>query len=386
MERIYLDHNATSPLRPEAAAALLEEHALPAANPSSQHREGRAARARLEQARRRVADWLGAAPSEIVFTSGGSEAASAAIRGVCDRAPESRRRTVSSGVEHPAVSRELARAASCGFVHDTVACDREGRVSPEAFRRAVAADDVALACLQWANHETGVIQPVAEVAAVCRKAGVPLFVDAVQGAGKLPLDFRRAGVDLLAVSAHKLGGPRGAGALVVREGIALAPLIAGGTQEKRRRGGTEAVADLVALGAVAAALPTGQAREAERCLKLRARIETRVRRAFPEVVFHGQGASRLPNTVNFAIPGVPGEMLAVALDLAGVAVSTGAACSSGAVTPSPVLLAMGLPEERAREAVRISLGWTTTEACVDGFLERLPGVAEQVRAGLAPSS
>jgi len=383
--RIYLDHNATSPLRPEALRAMEHVLGMSPANPSSMHLEGRQALSLLDQARRQVASLAGCLASEVVFTSGGSEAIAAAVRGVCDRAPDDRRRIVVSGSEHSAVLESARLAARRGGLVVPVSCGQDGRVDVDRFLMHLG-PDVALACLQWANNETGVLQPIEDIGRACRERGVPFLVDAVQAAGKIEINPRRSYADLLALSGHKIGGPQGTGALIVRSGLVLAPLIGGGAQEKRRRGGTENVAGLVGFGAAAEAAVAGIRDEARGLLRQRARIESRLREAYPVVRFHGQGASRLPNTVNFAIPGVPGEMLTIALDLAGVSVSTGSACASGAVEPSHVLLDMGFEEEEARGAVRISLGWNTSPADVDVFFERFPQIVDQVREGLRQSA
>ena len=379
--RTYLDHNATSPLRPEARDAMLRALDPSYANPSSMHSEGRSARALAEQARGAVAELVCAASSEVVFTSGGSEAISAAIRGVTDRAPESLRKIVLSEIEHSAVLEGARQAERRGFRIARVPCDGEGRVDADRFLQEL--EGATLAALQWANNETGVVQPVDEIGRACRKAGVPFLVDAVQAAGKIAVAFHRVHADLMAVSGHKLGGPAGTGALIVRDGIVLAPLVTGGAQEKRRRGGTQSVAAIAGFGAAARAGLSRMGKESERLLRLRAKLETRLRRIFPEIRFHGQAASRLPNTLNFALPEVSGETLAIALDLAGVAVSTGSACASGAVEPSHVIRAMGYDEGEARGAVRVSMGWSTEAADVDRFLELLPQVVEQVRHGVA---
>ncbi len=378
--RIYLDHNATSPLRRPSRDAMEQSLDAGVANPSSLHAEGRAARARLDAAREDVAALAGVAPKEVVFTSGGSEAVAAAFRGVCDRAPTSLRRVVVSSIEHSAVMESAAAAERRGFEVARVPCDELGRVDAERFADAVRSG-AALAVLQWANNETGVIQPVEEVGRACRRGGVPFFVDAVQAAGKIPLDMRGAHADLMALSGHKLGGPQGTGALIVRDGITLERLIPGGAQEKRRRGGTQAVVSAVGFGAAAKAALGALTHEGARLLKLRAKIETRLRAGFPGVRFHGEGAPRLPNTVNFALPDVPGEVLAIALDLAAISVSTGSACASGAVEPSHVIQAMGFDEEASRGAVRVSLGWSSTTEEVDRFLGCLPRVVEQVLEG-----
>jgi cysteine desulfurase len=379
--RVYLDHNATSPMRAEAQEAMRRAMDQSIGNPASLHAEGRAARALVEHAREQVAMLAGVSAKEIVFTSGGSEAIAAAVRGVCDRAPNRLRRIIVSAVEHSAVLEAAKQAGLHGFKVVKVPCDSEGRVDPEAFIERLL-PGTALACLQWANNETGVIQPVDEVGKACRRAGVPFLVDTVQAAGKIELDLWRAHADIAALSAHKLGGPQGAGALVVRDGIVLTPLIPGGAQEKRRRAGTPSVPALAGFGAAAEAAHDRLRQESERLLRLRAKLETRLRQMFARIHFHGQAAPRLANTVNFAVPDVSGEVLVIALDLAGFAVSTGSACASGAVEPSHVIRAMGFEESDARGAVRVSLGWSTTAADVDGFLEMLPGVVDRVREGM----
>ncbi len=369
--RIYLDHNATSPLRMEAQAALLAALATPAGNASSLHAEGRAARALLDTARAHVAALAGVPPRDVVFTSGGTEAIAAAIRGVIDRAAPTQRRSVVASIEHSAVLDAARALAARGFEVVEVPCDVSGRIDSERFA-AELDDRTALACLQAANNETGVLQPVAEVGAVCRSAGVPFLVDAVQAAGKIPIERDGWSADLLAVSAHKLGGPQGAGALIVRPGLTMTPLLAGGAQERRRRGGTEAVAVLSAFGAACAAALRDLHEEPARLLALRLRLETAFRAMAPEVRIHGGDAPRLANTVNAAFPGVSGESLVIALDLAGFAVSTGSACASGAVSPSHVIRAMGYGEDDARGAVRVSLGWSTTREDIEQLLAALP--------------
>jgi cysteine desulfurase len=369
--RHYLDHNATSPLRDEAKRAILAVCDQPAGNPSSIHAEGRAARALLDAARLEVAALAGVAARDVVFTSGGSEAVSAAIRGVADRAPRNRRRIVLSAIEHSAVLESARALHAGGFEVVEVPSEPSGRVDAGAFASEID-ERAALACLQAANNETGVLQPVADAGIACRAAGVPFLVDAVQAAGKLALDPDGWGADLLALSAHKLGGPQGAGALIVREGIAMAPLIAGGAQERRRRGGTEAVAAIVGFGAACAAASVSLEAESARLLSLREDLESVLRAIAPGVRIHGEGVPRLPNTINAAFPGFSGETLVIALDLAGFAVSTGSACASGAVAPSHVIRAMGFDDEAARGAVRVSLGWSTDRDDIDRLVEVLP--------------
>lgn len=376
--RVYLDHNATSPIRPSAAEAVRRALDAGIGNPSSTHAEGRRGREIVEQARERVATLLRAQADEVVFTSGGSEAVAAAIRGLCDRAPAGRRRLVVGAVEHSCVLEGARLAASRGFEVVTIPCDANGVVDADAFCGSVDCR-VALAALQAANNETGVIQPVAAVARGCRESGAPLLVDAVQAAGRLDAGPVWSEADLVAISSHKIGGPQGAGALRVRKGIRLAPLVPGGAQERRRRGGTEAVPALAGFGAAAEEADASLAREAARLETLRRRIEDRLRSAFPGARIHGDAAPRLANTVNVALPEVDGETLVVAMDLDGFAIATGSACASGAVEPSHVILAMGLPEAEARRAVRISLGWSTTEEDVERFLERLTEIASRAR-------
>ena len=380
-QRVYLDHNATSPVRPDARRATLGLLDGPYGNPSSIHAEGRRARGELERARRSVASLVGCGEREVVFTSGGSEAVAAAIRGVCDRAPETMRRLVIPATEHSAVLEAAAHARSRGFVVVSVPCDRDGRVDAERFILQLG-EDVALAAMQWANNETGVIQPVAEVGRECRSRGVPFLVDAVQAAGKINIDPKSCYADMLAISAHKLGGPAGAGALIVRHGIRLSPLIGGGAQETRRRGGTPGLAAIVGFAAAADLAQREMQEEARRLLVLRARVEKRIQSLDAGVTIHGHAVARLPNTVNFSLPGIPGESLVIGLDLAGFACSTGSACASGGVEPSHVIRAMGFDEEHARGAVRVSLGWNSTSSEIDRFLEALTPVVDRIREGL----
>ncbi len=380
--RAYLDHNATSPLRPEASAALHAALEQRLGNASSIHAEGRAARRAVEGARAQVAALLAVPTAEVTFTGGGTEAIATAVLGVCARLPADKRRVVVSAVEHSAVLAAVHQAAGWGITVDEVPPGPDGRIAPSDMARRIGLD-TGLVALQWANNETGVIQPVREVGQAAAASGAAYFVDAVQAAGKIALDARAAGAHLVAVSAHKLGGPQGVGALCVREGLLLQPLVPGGGQEGRRRGGTEAVAAIAAFGAAAEAVRSRMAAEAGRLMRLRARIETRLRALFPDLRIHGEGAPRLTNTVNVGFPGIAGESLAIALDLAGFAVSTGSACASGAVLPSHVIRAMGGSEEEARGAVRISLGWSTTEEEVERFLDAVPPVVARVREAQA---
>jgi len=376
---IYLDHNAITPMRPEAKAAVVA--ALDVfGNPSSVHAAGRAARDVLDGAREAVARALGARPAELVFTSGATEASALAIRGVLGAAPAGRRRLVASAVEHPCVL-TLARAlARTGTPLTVVPVDRRGVVDEGAFRAALG-PDVALACAMRANNETGVLLDVPRLAALAHEAGALLFSDAVQAAGKIPLDVGTLGADLVAITGQKLGGPRGAGALWVRSGTPLAP-VAGGEQERGRRAGTE---NLPGIAGLAAALPAAVAAlpaEPERVAGLRDRLEAGLLAAVPRARVNGAGAPRLPGTVSITFLGCDAEALLMALDLEGLCASAGSACHSGSTNPSGVLLALGLPEAEARSTLRLSLGWTSTTEDVDEALRIVPPLVAQVRAAI----
>ena len=367
---IYLDANATAPVLPCAAQAVAEGLAAPAVgNPSSLHSFGRAARARLEESREAVAALCGASPAEVVFTSGGTEAVALAIHGLShgQEGP-----VLISAIEHACVS------ASAGARRETVPVLPSGCLDLNALAERLARPPrPALVAVMLANNETGVIQPIAEVAALTAEAGVPLLCDAVQGAGKLPLALSPLpGVSALALSAHKMGGPQGVGAVILRTSAPLPPLLPGGGQERGRRGGTPNLPGILGFAAAARHWQGGDtlARTAARLAELQQRLEHGVRQLSPAVVIHGESAPRLPTTTCFGIPGLGQQRLLMALDLAGVAVSAGSACSSGKIDPSAVLLAMGCSPQTAREAVRASLSWASTAEDVDGFLAALAGV------------
>jgi cysteine desulfurase len=376
----YLDHNAITPVRPEAAAAVAR--ALSAfGNPSSVHAAGREARALLDEARARVAAALGVAARDVVFTSGATESATLAIRGVLGAAPEGRTSLVVTAVEHPCVldlARDLARH---GTPVQVVPVDRAGVVDLEVLRHAVS-PETALVCCMLANNETGVLQPVAEAADLAHEAGALFFCDAVQAAGKIPVDLPSLRADLAAITSQKFGGPRGAGALWIAPGVRLAP-IAGGHQERGRRAGTENLPGLAGMGAALQAAGADLAGEAERIRRLRDRLEAGLRAAIPGARVNGLGAPRLPNTLSITMPGADGEALLIALDLEGICASAGAACTSGSTTPSHVLSAMGLSVDEARATLRLSLGWNSTDADVDHALRVMPGLVARVRDALA---
>lgn len=367
MNSIYLDYNATAPLRPEARAALLAALEAPA-NPSSVHRFGRAARGIADIARRQVAELVGAEAKRVVFTSGGTEANNLALRLACEAAGV--KSLVVAAIEHDSVlrpARHIGQTTTLPLIE--VLAGPEGQIYPAVVAAALAElPRPALVCLMLANNETGTIQPVADVTRLAHAAGALVLCDAVQAAGKIPVDFSQLGCDFLTLSGHKLGGPTGVGALVLRDDWVPAPLLRGGGQEQGMRAGTENLPGIAGFGAAAAAAQQGMY-DMKKIAGLRDRLQAALTAACPDAPVHGTGTAggetRLPNTLCIGMPGVPAETQVMAFDLAGVAVSAGSACSSGKVTPSHVLTAMGLSEQIAREAVRFSLGWASTAADVD---------------------
>ncbi|HUD86275.1 MAG TPA: cysteine desulfurase family protein [Xanthobacteraceae bacterium] len=366
--RSYFDWNATAPLRPQAAAALQGALALPG-NPSSVHGEGRAARRLVERAREEVAALVGARAGDVFFTSSGTEANMLALTPALETASEKRPRDrlLISAIEHSSV--RTGGRFPRGAVTD-IAVDADGRVDLAALTVALSATARPLVSIMLANNETGVVQPVAEAAAIVHAAGGLLHVDAVQAAGRIPCDIGSLGADLMTLSAHKIGGAKGVGALIRHgEDIHVAdPLIRGGGQERGMRAGTENVAGIAAFGAAAAVVRGAWAAEAERMRVLRDALEAGLRDVSPEAVIFGAAAERLPNTTLFSVKGLKAETAVIAFDLEGIAVSSGAACSSGKVQPSHVLAAMGVSAALTRGAVRVSLGWTSTEADIGQFL------------------
>jgi len=364
-ERIYLDWNASAPLRHEARAAALAALEV-TGNPSSVHVEGRAARRLIEQARDQVAALVGADPRNVVFTSGGTEANVLALVPAIDGT--ARDKLLISAIEHPSV---LAGGRFPAAAVERVAVTAGGEIDVAALERRMAAlQGRALVSLMLANNETGVVQPISQAARVVHAAGGLLHVDAVQAVGRISCDIKVLGADLLTLSGHKIGAPKGVGALITRTALSrLDPLIKGGGQERNVRAGTENVAAIAGFGAAAAAARDGLAAERARMAALRDRLEAGLKAASPEVVIFGAAADRLPNTTLFAVPGMKAETAVIAFDLEGVAVSSGAACSSGKVQPSHVLSAMGVPPQLARAAVRVSLGPSTTESEIERFIE-----------------
>ncbi len=356
----YLDHNATTPVRPEAADAVaraLTQHG----NASSVHRFGRLVRHTLDEARESVASLVGSAPANVVFTSGGTEANNQALRGFDGP-------LLVSAVEHDSV---LGARDDTQFVD----VDANGVLSLERLREMLErCDGPALVSVMLANNETGVVQPIRDVVRLAREHGASVHCDAIQAAGKVDVSFEALGVDMMSLSAHKLGGPQGVGALVVRDGLDPEPLLRGGGQERRRRAGTENVAGIAGFGA--AARKTKDDLEVyARLAELRDDLESRLRAAVPDVVFHGVDGTRLPNTSCIGLPGMTAEIQVMQLDLVGVAVSAGSACSSGKVAPSHVLRAMGQDDASAQAAIRVSLGWNSTALDIDRFVDAWTAMA-----------
>jgi cysteine desulfurase len=374
VERAYFDWNATAPLREGARATMVAALGVPG-NASSVHSEGRAARKLIEAARAQVAALVGAEPKNVTFTSGATEANMLALTPalVAGGRKEPRDRLLVSSVEHPSVS--------CGgrFAAEQVTVlpvDGDGVVDLDALKAALAKAERPLVSVMLANNETGVIQPIRAIADIVHAANGLLHVDAVQGAGRIDCDITALGADLLSLSAHKLGGPQGAGALVRRDGIHIAePLIRGGGQERGLRAGTENVAAISGFGAAVEAADSARQADAVRMAALRDRFEAALKTQTPAAVVFGAAAERLPNTCLFAVPGLKAETAIISFDLNGIAVSSGSACSSGKVQISTVLTAMGVEPDLARGAVRVSLGWTTTEAEIDLLLNAWMRVA-----------
>jgi cysteine desulfurase len=376
VHRIYLDHNATTPLDPRALEAMLPFLGEEYGNPSSLHRFGQRTRAAVEQARAEVAALVGAEPAEIVFTASGSEADNMALRGAATRAKPPRAAVVCTAVEHHAVL-NTARAMRDEGRPVAVARVREDGVLDLDDLAAKVDDATAVVSVMLANNETGVLQPVAEAARIARGRGALVHCDAVQAAAKVPIDVRALDVDLLTLSAHKLYGPKGAGCLFVRRGTPMAPLVRGGAQERNRRAGTENVPGIVGFGAAAALAGECLDAEAVRVAALRDRLEARLL-AIPGVRRNGDGP-RVPNTTNVSFEAVDAEALLMALDLEGVAVSTGAACAAGGIEPSHVLRAMGLSPERVQSSLRLSLGRGTTPQDVDHAADVVAAVVARMR-------
>jgi len=385
---VYLDHAATTPMRPEAIAAMTEELAR-LGNPSSLHNAGRRARRVVEESREQLAEVFGARPSEVVFTSGGTEADNLAVKGLYwARQDGSRRRVLTTSVEHHAVLdsvRWLEETQGAEAVWLGVEAD--GGVRPEALRAAIsqAADQVAVVSVMWANNEVGTVQPVSELAAAAHESGIPFHTDAVQAAAQLAVDFAASGADALTVTGHKLGGPVGVGALILARGAEPVPVLHGGGQERDVRSGTLDTPAIRAFAVAAAICAQNREDEAKRLAALRDDLVRQVRTAVPDAVLNGPppGPGRLPGNAHFSFPGCEGDALLMLLDANGIACSTGSACTAGVAEPSHVLLAMGAEDSRARGSLRFSLGHTSTQSDVDALAAVIGEVVDRARRAAA---
>ena len=382
--RIYLDYNATTPVDPAVLDAMLPYFAESFGNASSIHSPGQRARGAVDASRASVAALMGAKPSEIVFTSGGTESDNLALFGVVAASQEPRKHIVTTAIEHHAVLNAAQALEKLGIAVAYVPVGREGVVDPEDIRRALKPETILISVMH-ANNELGTIQPIEEIGRIAAAAKVIFHCDAVQTAGKIPLDVNRLGVDLLTISAHKFYGPKGAGAIYVRSGTPLEPQFHGGHHERDRRPGTENVPGIVGLGKAAELARKNMMTDCARITTLRNRLEDALLATCAEARVNGNRAQRVSNTSNISFHAAGGEALVIALDLQGIACSTGAACSSGAVGPSHVLMAIGLSPDEARSSLRFSLGRNTTPEEIDQAIALIPQAVERLRA-LSPLS
>ena len=375
---VYADNAATTKLSETALNAMLPWLKEGYGNPSSVYRLGRASRRALDQARDQVAAALGAKPEEIFFTGSATEANNWAIRGVCERLAEKGRHIISSAIEHNAVSYPLEDLKKQGFEITCLPVDQYGRVSVSELAAAIRPDTILIS-IMFANNEIGTIQPIAEIGAVARERGVLFHTDAVQAAGHIPVDVVKMHIDLLSISAHKFRGPKGVGALYVRRGVKLPAFITGGGQERGQRAGTENVAGIIGMATALTEAVRHMSENRARIAALRDKLIAGMAR-LPAVRLTGDPEHRLPGSASFVVECIEGEAMILMLDAAGIAASSGSACSSGALDPSHVLLAIGLPHEHAHGSVRLSLGEETTEADIEYILETIPGIIGKLRA------
>ena len=377
--RVYFDYNASTPLATEAIEAVTHATREVFGNASSVHHFGQQAKAVMDEARSAVAGLINADPSEVVFTSGGTESDNFAIRGAAEALePTGRRHLIASAIEHEAVLNTLKALGRRGWTISLIPVDQTGIVDPDRLRGLVT-KETALVSVMHANNEIGTMQPIAALAAIAHEHGALMHTDAVQTVGKVAVDVRAMGVDLLTLSAHKFNGPKGAGALWIKRGTRMLPILTGGKHERSRRAGTENVPALVGMGVAAQLAGAKLDAEGARVAALRDRLEDGILRAVPGTTVNGTRASRVPNTTNISFDRVEAESLLIALDLEGIAVSTGSACSSGTLEPSHVLRAMGLSAHRTQNSLRFSLGLFSTEEEVDRVIAVLPGLVQKLR-------
>ncbi len=376
MDRVYLDHNATTPVRPEVRDRMLPFFGELFGNPSSAHSFGQEVKVYLEEARKRIANQLGASPAQIVFTSGGTESDNYAIKGTAFAAGEGH--IITALTEHPAVLQTVSWLAKKGYDASYVPVDSSGVVDPTDVKKALRPDTI-LVSIMHLNNEIGTVQPVEEIAAIAKEAGVYFHTDAVQSFGKLPTKVDDLGVDLLSVAAHKIYGPKGVGALYIRKGTRIDPLVIGGAQEKRRRSGTENIAGIVGFGEAVVRAEAERETVYSRLAVLREKLVKGLTDSIPELIINGDPSRTFPSTVSASVSHVEGESLLLSLDMEGIAVSTGSACSSGSLEPSHVLMAMGIDTVLAQGTLRFSMGRGTTEAQIDHLLEVFPPIVQRLR-------
>jgi len=379
MRRVYLDHNATTPVHPEVVEAMMPFFQDQFGNASSIHWAGREVKKYLDEAREKVAALMNADPEEIVFTGCGTESDNMAIKGVASTHQDKGRHIITSKVEHHAVLHTCQFMKDLGYEITYLSVDREGLIDLEELRRSIRPDTI-LVSIMFANNETGTIMPVQEIGVICREKGVLFHTDAVQAVGKVPIDLKKLPVDILSLSGHKLNTPKGIGAQFIRKGTKLSPLIHGGAQERNRRAGTENIPYIIGLGKACEIAQRDFAKRHEYLQGLRDRLQEGIFRKIPHVELNGHPTRRLPNTLNVSFLYVEGESLLLNMDLEGIAVSSGSACSSGSADASHVILAMGKSPLVAQSAIRFSLGWTNTGEDVDYVLEVGPPILERLRA------
>ncbi|MEO7086975.1 MAG: cysteine desulfurase family protein [Gemmatimonadaceae bacterium] len=381
---IYLDHAATTPVRPEVLEAMMPFFGPRFGNPSSVHRWGRDARTALDEARERVGKALGASPDEICFTSGGTEADNIAVLGAWRaRRAEGRIGVVTTPIEHKAVLEAVHQASREGADERLCRMDANGVVDEDFFIAAVG-DDTAIASVMWINNEIGTVQPIAALSQAAKARGALFHTDAVQAFGKIAIDAKTASFDILTVSGHKIGAPKGIGAVYIRRGTTIAPLFHGGAQDRGRRPGTENVASVIGFARAAELAVAEREEEWSRLEKYRDRLEQAILAQVPDAVIHGRGAPhRAPHITNISVPGVDSESMLMALDLRGIGCSAGSACQSGSVSPSHVLSAIGVAPDLAASAIRMSVGCLTTDACIDRVAEVFPALVAKARGNAA---
>ena len=378
MKRIYLDHNATTPLHPEVLEAMLPYYKEAFGNPSTIYSFGQETRKATDEARETVANLIGASPEEIIFTSGGTEADNLALKGVAAALEKKGKHIVASSIEHHAVLSTLKYLEKRGYKVSFLPVDEHGWLDPGEVQEAITSQTILISVMH-ANNEVGTIEPISEIGEIAQKAGIYLHTDAVQTIGKIKVNVDDLKVDLLSLSAHKFYGPKGVGALYVRKGTRIYPLLHGGYQERRRRAGTENVAGIVGLGKVAEIAPKEMVQQSRRESNLRDRLEKMIRENINHCQLNGHPTQRLPNTLNVSFEFIEGESLILNLDLKGIAVSTGSACTSGSLEPSHVLMAMGVAPEIAQGSIRFSLGRDNQKEDIDYTVENLVEIVTRLR-------